>query len=101
MHSTGCILQSCNHAFAALDARAMLELLLGIPRHLSWTTYARVSSNNRLLPAIHFFIPKAATVQRWYAPSTSSTRGSRLPQITMSPPHEGTEAAVRAVAYSP
>jgi hypothetical protein len=43
----------------------MLALLLGIPRHLSWATYARVSSNSRLLPAMQFFIPKAVTVQRW------------------------------------
>jgi hypothetical protein len=48
------------------EARTMLSLLLGIPRHLSWTTYARVSSNSRLLPVIQFFVPKAVAVQRWY-----------------------------------
>jgi hypothetical protein len=44
----------------------MISVLLAIPRHLSWATYARVSSNARLLPAILFLTPKASTIQRWY-----------------------------------
>ena len=61
-----CLLISRRSSFAAGEVRSMLLSLLAIPHHLSWTTYARVSSNNRLLPAIQFFIPKATTVQRWY-----------------------------------
>ena len=49
----------------------MISLLLAIPRHLSWATYARVSSNPRLLPAVQFFIPKAIVVQRWYGVTTA------------------------------
>ncbi len=66
LHRTLLLLISQRSSFAAGEVRSMLLSLLAIPHHLSWTTYARVSSNNRLLPAIQFFIPKATTVQRWY-----------------------------------